>query len=65
MADALADLLGNADRRRILAEAAHARLAAFSMDRAVERIAALYESVLNGERGRRRRARPRRQLLSD
>jgi glycosyltransferase involved in cell wall biosynthesis len=59
MADALAELLGNADRRRALAEAAHARLADFSMDRAVERIAALYEAVLNGERGRRRRARPR------
>jgi glycosyltransferase involved in cell wall biosynthesis len=62
LADALAELLADADRRRALAEAAHARLGEFSMDRAVERIGALYESVLSGERGRRRR---RRALLPD
>jgi glycosyltransferase involved in cell wall biosynthesis len=66
MADALAELLGDPDRRSALAEAAHARLGEFSMDRAVERIGALYESVLSGERGRGRgRGRRRRALVPD
>jgi glycosyltransferase involved in cell wall biosynthesis len=55
MAAALGSLLADPDRRRAMGDAAHTRLADFSMDRAVERIGALYESVLSGERGRRRR----------
>lgn len=55
LADALEELLHDPERRRSLADAAHERLAEFSMDRAVARIGALYESVLSGERGRRRR----------
>lgn len=60
LVDALASLLLDPDRRRSMADAAHARLADFSMDRLVERTGALYDAVLSGERGRRRLRRPRR-----
>lgn len=46
MADALEELLRDPERRQAMAEAAHERLAEFSVERAVERVEALYEEQL-------------------
>jgi glycosyltransferase involved in cell wall biosynthesis len=46
MADALCELLESPERRRAMADAAHDRLADFTVDRAVERVEALYERLL-------------------
>jgi glycosyltransferase involved in cell wall biosynthesis len=46
MADALCELLESPERRRAMADAAHDRLAEFTVDRAVERVEALYERLL-------------------
>jgi glycosyltransferase involved in cell wall biosynthesis len=54
-ADALESLLRDPGRRRALAEAAAERLDEFTVDRAVERVSALYEELLAAKRGGRRR----------
>jgi len=46
MSDALAELLDDPDRRVAMAEAAHARLDEFRIERAVERVGALYDELL-------------------
>jgi glycosyltransferase involved in cell wall biosynthesis len=52
LADALEPLLRSPERRAAVADAAHARLVDFSMERAVERVSGLYEELL----ARRRRS---------
>jgi glycosyltransferase involved in cell wall biosynthesis len=51
LAEALEPLLRSPERRAAVAEAAHARLEDFTMERAVERVSGLYEELL-GKRGR-------------
>jgi glycosyltransferase involved in cell wall biosynthesis len=46
MAEALLDLLRSPERRREMAEAAHERLAEFTVERAVERVEGLYGRLL-------------------
>jgi glycosyltransferase involved in cell wall biosynthesis len=53
LAEALEPLLRSPERRAAVAEAAHARLAEFTMERAVERVSGLYEELLDKRRARR------------
>jgi glycosyltransferase involved in cell wall biosynthesis len=46
MAGAIEDLLADPERRRAMAAAAHERLAEFTVERAVERVEDLYETLL-------------------
>jgi glycosyltransferase involved in cell wall biosynthesis len=52
MADALESLLRDPERRRAVAASAHARLSEFTIERAVERVEALYDELLSAK-GRR------------
>jgi glycosyltransferase involved in cell wall biosynthesis len=46
LAEAIGELFADPDRRRAMADAAHARLGEFTVERAAERVGELYESLL-------------------
>jgi glycosyltransferase involved in cell wall biosynthesis len=57
MAKAIEELLTSDERRRAVADAAHARLSEFTIERAVQRVEGLYEELLTAK-GRARLAVP-------